>query len=195
MINFLIRDDIIQVDKAIYAMRYKIVILKDANKNLIQENAQLKNRPDTVYDPPPKKSLVVTGTKVKIDLNVDIKKWTTAHFIRLFQELYLGEYEINFKIVGKSWQAYAFRIKQFRDAHIEVQDNQAYKNMVEWLFKYKFNKKFVASIPLITSDAMFYQWLTALKPRRQTSIDKFKAIAASVPKNVKDLDDVLKDAF
>jgi len=195
MNNFLIRDDIVQVDKAIYAMRYKIAVLKADVKNLKQENEQLKNRPDTFYDPLPKKSLIVTGSKAKLDLTINIEKWTTAHFVKLFQELYFKKYNTDFKITGKTWQVYAFRIKQFRDAHIEIQDNNSYKNMTEWLFESKFNKTFIASIPLITSDSMFYQWITTTKSRKQTSAEKFKTIAASVPKTSKDLDDVMRDAF
>jgi len=191
---FLIRDDIVQVDKAIYAMRYKIISLKSETRELKQENSQLKNRPDTVYDPP-KKSLIVTRSKAKIDLTINIEKWTTTHFIRLFQELYFDKYEVDFKISGKSWQAFAFRVKQFRDNHLEIQDNSIYKSMIEWLFKNKFNKTFIASVPLITSDAMFYQWIATTKSRKQTSSEKFKAIAASIPKSTKDLDDVMKDAF
>lgn len=192
---FLIRDDIVQVDKAIYAMRYRIVSLKAESYKLKQENSQLKNRPDTVYDPLPKKSLIVTRSKAKIDLTINIEKWTSTHFIRLFQELYFKKYNIDFKINGKSWQVYAFRIKQFRDTHLEIQDNSVYKSMIEWLFSNKFNKTFVASVPLITSDSMFYQWLTTTKSRKQTSPEKFKTIAASIPKSTKDLDDVMRDAF
>jgi regulator of replication initiation timing len=193
--HFLIRDDIIQVDKAIYAMRFKIVSLKSENKQLKQENEQLKNRPDIVYDPLPKSSMVVRMTKSKIDLTISIDKWATAHFIRMFQELYSKKYDVDFKVNGKSWKVYAFRIKQFRDAHPEIENNQIYKNMIEWLFSHKFNKNFIASVPLITSDAMFYQWLAASKPARHTSAEKFREIAARIPKSNKDIDEVMKDAF
>jgi len=192
---FLIRDDIIQVDKAIYIMRYKIASLKEESHKLKQENSQLKNRPDSIYDPLPKKSLIVSRSKSKLDLNINIEKWTSAHFIRLFQELYFEKYTIKFKVSEKSWQVFAFRIKQFRDNHLEIQENFEYKSMIDWLFKNKFSKTFVASIPLITSDAMFYQWIPTTKNRKQTNPEKFKTIAASVPKNTKDLDDVMKDAF
>ena len=52
--RFLIRDDEVQVDKAIYFMRYRMAVLRANNNNLEQENKQLKNRPDTMYDPPKK---------------------------------------------------------------------------------------------------------------------------------------------
>lgn len=192
--RFLVRDDEVQVDKAIYFMRYRIVELRAMNKILTQENKQLKNRPDTVYDPP-KKSIVVKKTKGKIDMDVPIEKWNTHHFLRLFQDLYFKKYDTDFKIHGKQWMAFATRIKQFRDTHDEVQNNSVYKDMIEWLFMKKFNKKFIASIPLVSSDSMLYQWLASTKSQGQTDPEKFKQLAAQTPKSTKELNRSLEDAF
>ena len=193
--RFLIRDDEVQVDKAIYFMRYRIVELRASNKTLTQENKQLKNRPDTVYDLP-KKSLVVKRTKGKINMDDSIEKWNTHHFLRLFQNLYFDKYEnTNFKIRGQQWMAFATRIKQFRDTHDEIQSNSVYKDMIEWLFVKKFNKRFIASIPLISSDSMLYQWLASTKSQGQTDPEKFKQLAAQTPKSTKELDKSLEDAF
>jgi len=192
--RFLIRDDEVQVDKAIYFMRYRIVELKSMNGTLAQENKQLKNRPDTVYDLP-KKKLIVTRTKGKINMDDPIEKWNTHHFLRLFQKLYFDRYEIDFKIRGQQWMAFATRIKQFRDTHDEVQSNSVYKNMLEWLFAKKFNKKFIASIQLISSDSMLYQWLASTKSQNRTDPEKFKQLAARAPKSTKELDKSLENAF
>ena len=192
--RFLIRDDEVQVDKAVYFMRYRMVELKAVNTVLIQENKQLRNRPDTVYDLP-KKRLIVRRTKGKINMDDPIEKWNTHHFLRLFQNLYFKKYETNFKIHGQQWMAFATRIKQFRDTHDEIQSNAVYKGMIEWLFMKKFNKRFVASIPLISSDSMLYQWLVAAKSQGPTDLEKFKQIAAQTPKSTKDLKQAVEDAF
>ena len=193
--RFLIRDDEVQVDKAIYFMRYRMVALKATNNTLTQENKQLRNRPDTVYDLP-KKKLVVKRTKGKINMDDPIEKWNTHHFLRLFQELFFKKYEkTDFKIRGQQWVAFATRIKQFRDTHEEVQDNSVYKTMIEWLFAKKFNKRFIASIQLISSDSMLYQWLASTKSQRQTDPEKFKQLAAQAPKSTKSLDKSIEAAF
>jgi len=192
--RFLIRDDEIQVDKAIYFMRYRMVELKAINTALVQENKQLKNRPDTVYDLP-NKGIVVTKTKGKIDMDVPVDEWNTNHFLRLFQMLYFTKYGINFSIRGKQWGAFATRIKQFRDTHAIIQDNAVYKNMIEWLFAKRFNKRFIASIPLISSDSMLYQWSASMKSQPQASPEKFKQLAAQTPKSTKELDKSVDLAF
>ena len=193
--RFLIRDDEVQVDKAIYFMRYRMVELKAINNSLTQENKQLKNRPDTVYDLP-NKGIVVKKTKGKVDMDVPIEKWNTHHFLRLFQMLYFKKYEkTNFKIRGNQWMAFATRIKQFRDIHDEVRSNAVYKNMIEWLFAKKFNKRFIASIPLVSSDSMMYQWLASTKSSGQTDPEKFKQLAAQAPKSTKSLDKSIDEAF
>lgn len=192
--RFLIRDDEIQVDKAIYFMRYRIVELRALNKTLAQENKQLKNRPDTVYDLPNKK-IVVKKTKGKIDMEIPVEKWNTHHFLRLFQNLYFAKYETDFKIRGQQWMAFATRIKQFRDTHDAVQSNAVYKGMIEWLFTKKFNKRFIASIPLVSSDSMLYQWLASTKSQGQTDPEKFKQLAAQTPKSTKELDKSIELAF
>jgi len=192
--RFLIRDDEVQVDKAIYFMRYRMVELKATNNTLTQENKQLRNRPDTVYDLP-KKKLVVKRTKGKINMDDPIEKWNTHHFLRRFQELYFKKYEIDFKIRGQQWMAFATRIKQFRDTHDEVQSNSVYKDMIEWLFAKRFNKKFIASIQLISSDSMLYQWLASTKSQSQTDPEKFKQLAAQAPKSTKSLDKSIEAAF
>ena len=193
--RFLIRDDEVQVDKAIYFMRYRMVELKATNNALIQENKQLRNRPDTVYDLP-KKGLIVKRTKGKINMGDPIEKWNTHHFLRLFQELFFKKYEkTDFKIRGQQWVAFATRIKQFRDTHSEIQDNLVYKDMIEWLFAKRFNKKFIASIQLISSDSMLYQWLATTKSQSQTDPAKFKQLAAQAPKSTKSLDKSIEAAF
>lgn len=192
--RFLIRDDEVQVDKAIYFMRYRMVKLKSVNKSLIQENKQLRNRPDTVYDLP-NKGIVVKKTRDKIDMHIPIDKWNTHHFLRLFQMLYFEKYGIDFKIRGNQWMAFATRIKQFRDTHDIIQSNSVYKDMIKWLFMKKFNKKFIASIPLISSDSMLYQWIASTKSQGQTDPEKFKQIAAASPKSTKELDKSIDSAF
>jgi len=192
--RFLIRDDEVQVDKAIYFMRYRMVELKAVNKMLTQENKQLKNRPDTVYDLP-NKGIVVKRTKGKIDMDISIDKWSTHHFLRLFQNLYFEKYETDFKIHGNQWMAFATRIKQFRNTHDTMQSNLMYKNMIEWLFMKKFNKRFIASVPLISSDSMMYQWLATTKSWGQTDPTKFKQLAAQAQKSTKELKRAVEDAF
>lgn len=193
--KFLIRDDDVQVDKAIYFMRYRMVEFKAVNKILIQENKQLKNKPDTVYDPS-KKGLVVRRTKEKIDMESPIDQWNTHHFLRLFQNLYFKKYAVDFKIRGsQQWMAFATRIKQFRDAHALIQSNAVYKDMIEWLFMKKFNKRFIATIPLISSDSMLYQWIASTKSRKYTDPEKFKQLAAQAPKSTKELDKSVNKAF
>ena len=192
--RFLIRDDEVQVDKAIYFMRYRIVELRASNRTLTQENKQLKNKPDTVYDLP-NKGIVVKKTKGKIDMEAPIEKWNTHHFLRLFQNLYFDKYEIDFKIRGPQWMAFATRIKQFRDTHDAVQSNVVYKDMIEWLFAKKFNKKFIASVPLISSDSMLYQWIASTKSQGQTDPEKFKQLAAQAPKSTKELNKSIELAF
>ena len=192
--RFLIRDDEVQVDKAIYFMRYRMVELKAANTTLTQENKQLRNRPDTVYDLPNKK-IVVRRTKGKINMDDPIEKWNTHHFLRLFQNLYFEKYEIDFNIRGQQWMAFATRIKQFRDTHGEIQDNSVYKDMIEWLFAKKFNKRFIASIPLVSSDSMLYQWIASTKSQGQTDPEKFKQLAAQTPRSTKELDKSIENAF
>ncbi len=192
--RFLIRDDEVQVDKAIYFMRYRMVELKAQVRRVTQENKQLRNRPDTVYDLPNKK-IVVKRTKGKINMDDPIEKWNTHHFLRLFQNLYFNKYETDFNIRKKQWMAFATRIKQFRNMHDEVHNNSVYKDMIEWLFVKKFNKKFIASIPLISSDSMLYQWLASTKSQGQTDPEKFKQLAAKTPKSTRELDKSLENAF
>ena len=192
--RFLIRDDEVQVDKAVYFMRYRMVELKATNNKLKQENKQLKNRPDTVYDLP-NKGIVVKRTKGKIDMDAPIEKWNTHHFLRLFQTLFFEKYETDFKIQGNQWMAFATRIKQFRDTHSEIQDNAVYKNMIKWLFAKKFNKRFIASIPLVSSDSMLYQWAASTKSSSSTDPEKFKQLAAQAPKSTKELDKSIENAF
>ena len=192
--RFLIRDDEVQVDKAIYFMRYRLVELKAINTILDQENKQLRNRPDTVYNLP-NKGIVVKKTKGKIDMDAPIEKWNTHHFLRLFQNLYFEKYETDFKIRGQQWMAFATRIKQFRDTHNEVQNNSTYKDMIEWLFAKKFNKRFIASVPLVSSDTMLYQWIVSTKSQGQTDQEKFKQLAAQAPKSTKELKQAVEDAF
>ena len=195
MDRFLIRDDEVQVDKALYFMRHRLVTLKKANAELTQENKQLRNRPDTVYDLPDKK-ITVKPTKGRINMDAPIEKWNTHHFLRLFQDLYFAKYApTNFKIRGPQWMAFATRIKQFRNTHPEVQENAVYKGMIEWLFAKKFNKKFIASIPLVSSDSMLYQWLASTRSQKQTDPEKFKQLAAKTPKSTKELDKLIESAF
>jgi len=192
---FFIRDDAIQVDKAIYFLRHEEERLAAANKELAQENKQLKNRPDTVYDPP-RKGTVVRLTKGGVDMDMPVSKWNTHHFLRLFQNLYTEKYEpLQFDIKGKQWEVFSIRLSQFRRSHEDIQDNEAYKEMIEWLFAKKFNKKFIATIPLISSDTMLYQWLATTKSQSRTDPEEFKRLAAQTPKSTKALDKAVEDAF
>jgi hypothetical protein len=191
MSTFLIREDPVQVDRWLFRIRTRLAKYKDENKALQQEVTQLRNRPDTVYDPPKKKDLIVRGSAAKINMAAPVEQWNTHHYIRLFQDLFQEKYGSDHPVRGGQWKAYALRIKQFRDCHEEVRDNQTYKEMIEWLFKHSFNKKFIASIPLITSDAMLYQWMAATRGQRQTSPEEFKKIAAQAPKTKKDVNDII----
>jgi hypothetical protein len=188
---FLIREDPIQVDRWLFSIRARLAQYKSENMSLKQEIEQLRNKPDIVYDLPKKKNLIVKGSATKIDMLAPVEKWNTHHFIRLFQELFQDKYKTDFAIRGAQWKAFALRIKQFRDCHEEISDNYEYKNMIEWLFKHSFNKKFIASIPLITSDSMLYQWKGATNGRQQTSPEAFKKIAAIAPKTHKDISDII----
>lgn len=194
-ICFFIRDDEVQVDKAMYFLNHQQIALTARNKELAQENRQLKNRPDTVYDPP-KTGMVVKYTKgSKINMDKPVAAWNVQHFLRLFQNLYKVKYSQDFSIRDKQWQVFAIRISQFRNMHEMIQDNAVYKEMIEWLFAKKFNKKFVASIPLISSDTMMYQWLATTKERKPVDPDRFKQLAAQTPKSTKALDKSIEDAF
>lgn len=188
---FLIREDPIQVDRWLFSIRTRLVQYKSENALLKQEIEQLHNKPDVVYDSPKKKDLIVKGSAAKINMDISIEKWNTHHFIRLFQELFQDKYKTDFVIRGAQWKAFALRIKQFRDCHEEVSDNYNYRNMIEWLFKHSFNKKFIASIPLITSDSMLYQWKGATSSQQQTSPEEFRKIAAIAPKTRKDINDII----
>ncbi len=188
---FLIREDPVQIDRWLFRIRTQLAKYKEENKILQKEITQLRNRPDTVYDPPRKKDLIVKGSATKINMNDPTDRWNTHHFIRFFQEQFQNKYNQNFAVRGAQWKAYALRIKQFRDCHKDIQDNYVYKEMIEWLFKHSFSKKFIASIPLITSDAMLYQWKAATNGPRQTSPEEFKKIAAQTPKTRKDINDII----
>lgn len=191
MNTFLLREDPVQIDRWLFRIRARLAQYKDENKALQEEVTQLRNRPNTVYDPPKKKNLIVKGSAAKIDMDAPVEKWNIHHFIRLFQDLYEEKYNTPFPVRGGKWKAFALRIKQFRDCHEEVRDNYAYKEMIEWLFKHSFNKKFIASIPLITSDAMLYQWKAATNGTRQTSPEEFKKLAAQTPKTQRDINDII----
>ena len=188
-----IRDDPIQVDRVLAYASAQLRKLVDINKQLQQENQQLQNKPDIVYDPPPKKTLMITRGKEKFDLLIDIKKWKTGHFLKYFQELHFKKYGIYFKISGKQWAHFAIRIKQFRDTHEDIQNNIAYKNMVNWLFKHKFTRKFIASIPLISSDTTYQQWRIASNGKEQRKLLSPTEIAAKVPKPRIDMDKFLRE--
>lgn len=191
MTTFLIREDPFQVDRWLFRIRARLAKYKEENKALQEEVTQLRNRPDEVYDPLKKRDLVVKGSATKINMDAPIEKWNTHHFIRYFQEQFQEKYKTDFPVRGAQWKAYALRIKQFRDCHEEIKDNVVYKSMIEYLFKSTFNKKFIASIPLITSDAMLYQWKAATNGQQQTSPEEFKKIAAQAPKTKKDIDDII----
>lgn len=188
MSTFLLRNDPIQVDRWLFRIRARLAKYKEENKQLHEQVMQLRNKPDSVYDPPKKRNLVVRGSAAKIDMSAPIAKWHTGHFIRYFQEKYNQKYPgQEFKVRGSQWKAYAIRIKQFRDCHEELKDNRTYKNMIAWLFDNVFNKRFVATIPLITSDSMLHQWKIGTSDQ-QTSPERFKQIAAAAPKTAKDKD-------
>ena len=175
MSNYLIRDDVVQLDRAIYFMRIRIAGLKDTNTALVAENQQLRNRPDQVI-----KGVTVTRPKEKIDMTVPVKEWKMGQFIKLFQELCEHKYSMPRVVKGNEWRVVAIRFKTFKDAHIEIQDNERFKEYIEWLFKEKFSKKFVATFALICSDSLFYEWLTVTKPSKRVEIPKVAPTAADL---------------
>ena len=103
-------DDPIQIDRFCTWVRQKLSGLTTENNRLKDLIQQLRNKPDTVYDPPNKANFKIKVGRSKIDLTTDISDWHTNHFIRYFQQrferLYAGE---EYKIEGRSWQAHPAR--------------------------------------------------------------------------------------
>ena len=193
MSNFLIRDCRIQLDKAIYLMRCRITDLKEDNLLLQEENTRLKNRPDIPIMEPPPSSTTVTRKKSRIDMDKPVEEWRSGHFIKHFQELFQDKYGVYMNIKPKDWQAWSFRIKTFRNTHPEIKDNEVFKEMIEWLFKHTFNKKFKASIYLCTSDQLFYNWLASHPHYTQQKESVTEQVVTEEDK--KSLDKALEDAF
>lgn len=161
MSNYLIKDDSVQLDRAIYFMRVRIAELKEESAQLRAENQQLRNRPEQAAQ-----SLKVERLKEKINMDLPIEQWHMPNFIKRFQQLYEQKYAIARVVKGSEWRTIALRFKTFRDAHIEIQDNVAFKNYIEWMFKEKFTKKFIATFPLICSNNLFFEWAILNRPKR-----------------------------
>lgn len=190
MNTFLIREDPVQVDRWLFRIRTRLAQYQEQNRVLQETAANLQKSVDAL-EGAASESLVVKGSKPKIDMTKSVDEWSGHHFVRLFQDLFASKYNTNYQVRGRQWQAYAMRIKQFRNTYDDIRDNNVYKDMIEWLFQNAFNKKFIASIPLITSDAMLNQWRAATSGKRNTTPEQFKAIAARAPKTTKDIDDIM----
>lgn len=193
MSTFLIRDDEIQVDKAIYALRVRLLLLKRERDDLWRENQKLLN----AQDPPVTdegRSIIVTYKKPRIDLSIPVDKWKTPHFIKYFQTLYEAKYQIPYKVKGNQWGVFAIRLDTFRKSHsFELSDNAVFKEYFDWLFIHKFTRQYVATIQVCSSEVLFSQWAIS----QNKGINKVKKIAALPPtaKDSKEFDDVLEDAF
>jgi len=164
MSNYLIKDDRVQLDRAIYFMRVRIAALKDEVDQLKTENQQLRNRPEQVSH-----GVSVERPKEKINMDLPVDQWHIPHFVKRFQQLYEQKYATPRVIKGSEWRTIALRCKTFRDSHIEIQDNVAFKGYIEWLFKEKFTKKFIASFPLICSNNLFYEWNALTRPTKKAA--------------------------
>lgn len=164
--------DPIQYDKVVTELRQQIVILQHENTVLFEENIRLKNKPVEELGHPP----IIHCPKNSIDLAIPTADWTTRHFIRYFQELYLQKYKMPFKITTKMWSIYTIRIKSFKTTNLIFKDSSEYKRFITWLFTNKFNTIFIASIFLITSDLLLSQWLISTNHvSRQEKIKKDEA--------------------
>ena len=181
-----------QIDRGYYKARRIIERLIEENKILQEENKHLRNKPDIVYDMPSQKSLKIMVKKVKTLQDVPIEQWHTGHFIRYFQEKFKEKYKRDYKIEGKQWKAFAFRVKQFRDTHLEIKDGTQYKALIDWLFKKKFNNRFIANITLISTDSLFVEWQISQHPIT-TSPQNFDELTDAQPKSKKRTADLLKD--
>lgn len=161
MSNYLIKEDSVQLDRAIYLMRMRIAALKEENIQLTTENQQLRNRPEQATP-----SLKVERLKEKINMDLPIDEWHMPNFIKRFQQLYEQKYTTARVVKGSEWRTIALRFKTFRDSHIEIQTNDAFKDYIEWLFKEKFTKKFIATFPLVCSNNLFFEWAAMVRPKR-----------------------------
>jgi len=187
--------DEVQIDRSYQKAVQIIARLQLEKAALRDENISLKNRPETVYDDPQRKSFrlpVEPAKKDRIDLTVPISKWNIHHFVRYFQVLYEKMYGTSYKIRGEQWKACCYRLSEFRKHHDEVKSNTDYKNFVDWLFENKFNPRFQASIPLISHLEMLQQWIAF---NAGTPSANFDDLIAKLPTGDETAEELLKGAF
>jgi hypothetical protein len=182
--------DDIQVDRSYYKALSIIDKLRTDKRALEQEVKQLRNLwPEEMYaTPQPGLKIKVIGTKVS--LNDPIEKWNSRHFIYYFQHKFKEKYNETYPTKKDNWKAWSIRIKQFRDGHPELRDNKKYKEMIDWAFKERFNKKFVASIVLISIDTIFVQWNIA---RKSKPSQDFSDVVVTPLKSKKNAEQLFKD--
>lgn len=185
----LILDDAVQVDKAICALRYYISKLSEENKALLEENTRLKNRPE---ESPERKTLLVTNPKKKWDLSIDVEEWKEGHFVAYFMAKYKELYKINISFRKNSFSLACSHIRAFRTGHEEVRSGADYKEFIDWMFRNKFNKKFVATPYLITNDSMLHTWLTS-RPLKE--VEQAKKDVKRLQKSNVDIDKLIKEIF
>jgi len=187
--------DPVQIDRFCNWVHQKLDSLKAENTQLRDMLQQLRNKPDVVYDPPNKKNFMIKVGRTRIDLDSPIASWNTNHFIRLFQQQFKQKYNEDYKIIGRDWQANAFRVKQFKDTHEDIQDNLKYREFIEWIFNCVANTKFVPNITTITSDVFLTKWKIATNSNVSTRNSDFTDIIDNFPKTTRSSEEILKDAF
>jgi hypothetical protein len=185
----LILDDAVQVDKAICALRYYISKLSEENKALLEENTRLKNRPEEQTE---RKTLLITNPKKRWDLSIDVEEWKEGHFVAYFMVKYKDRYKVNISFRRNSFSLACAAIRAFRNAHSEVRSGADYKAFIDWMFKNKFNAKFVATMYLITNDSMLHTWLTS-RPLKE--VEQAKKDVKKLEKSNVDIDKLIKEIF
>ena len=187
--------DAIQVDRSYYKARAIIDRLQGEVSRLKIENTQLKNRPEP--DPLIKNgSLIVIPKKDK--LQDPIKEWNSHHFILYFQDEFKKKYHEHFSMKKDDWKVYAIRIKQFRNQNealgVGTKDNEKFKVYIDWCFAHKFNNRFIASVPLLTSIKILTEYRIESGISAQPA--SYDDLIGQVPKTSKaKRDELLKDAF
>ena len=182
--------DVVQIDRSYYKALRIIYKLRTENNRLEQEVTQLRNLwPEDMYaTPQPGLKIKVHGTKVSLD--DPIEKWNSHHFIHYFQQKFKEKYNEHYQARKTDWKVWSIRIKQFRDSHPELRDNKKYREMIDWAFKEKFNRRFVASIVLISIDTIFVQWNIVRKAKPSQD---FSDLDIKQPKSKKNTEELLRD--
>lgn len=188
-------DDPIQLDRFCTWVRKRIAGLVMENKQLKDVIQQLRNKPDKVYDPPDKKNFKIKVGRERIDLSAPISNWRTNHFIRYFQQRFKNKYNEDYKVVGRDWQANAFRVKQFKDTHEDIHDNAKYREFIDWVFDNIASRKFVPSIVTITKDLFLTKWKISGANGVSTRNSNFTDLIDNLPKTKRSSEEILKGAF